>query len=293
MKDVLKRLYLLLPIVALLVIMMFGYTPFRAAMAAAAAAVVVSWGDKKFAIGPRRLVEILSTAGRRMILIAVACLGAGIVIGVVSLTGVGLNLASVVISISGGSTIVALILIMLASLLMGMGTPTTVAYVLVATLGVPALRELGFSVLSSHFFVFYFGVISMVTPPVAVAAYAGAEVAGASMMRTGLIASRLCSVAFIVPFFFMYDPALLMQGDWPNILQVFVTATIGTIALAGGMERWFLRPLPLPLALLLIVGALLLIIPGSITDIIGIVTVFAVGVYCKMSSKAVQASVVA
>ena len=228
-----------------------------------------------------------------MILIAVACLGAGIVIGVVSLTGVGLNLASVVISISGGSTIVALILIMLASLLMGMGTPTTVAYVLVATLGVPALRELGFSVLSSHFFVFYFGVISMVTPPVAVAAYAGAEVAGASMMRTGLIASRLCSVAFIVPFFFMYDPALLMQGEWPNILQVFVTATIGTVALAGGMERWFFRPIPLPVALLLIVGACLLIIPGTITDMIGLGIVFVTGAYCKMSSKAVQARAVA
>ena len=289
MKDVLKRLYLLLPIVVLLVIMMLGYTPFRAAMAAAATGVVVSWGDKKFAIGPRRFVEILSTAGRRMILIAVACLGAGIVIGVVSLTGVGLNLASVVISISGGSTIIALILIMFASLLMGMGTPTTVAYVLVATLGVPALRELGFSLLSSHFFVFYFGVISMVTPPVAVAAYAGAEVAGASMMRTGLIASRLCSVAFIVPFFFMYDPALLMQGDWQKILQVFVSATIGTVGLAGGMERWFFRPLSLPLALLLIVGSCLLIIPGSITDMIGFGTVFVIGAYCKMSSKALQA----
>ena len=289
MKDVLKRLYLLLPIVVLLVIMMLGYTPFRAAMAAAAAAVVVSWGDKQFAIGPRRFVEILSTAGRRMILIAVACLGAGIVIGVVSLTGVGLNLASVVISISGGSTIIALILIMFASLLMGMGTPTTVAYVLVATLGVPALRELGFSLLSSHFFVFYFGVISMVTPPVAVAAYAGAEVAGASMMRTGLVASRLCSVAFIVPFFFMYDPALLMQGDWQKILQVFVSATIGTVGLAGGMERWFFRPLSLPLALLLIVGSCLLIIPGSITDMIGFGTVFVIGAYCKISSKALQA----
>lgn len=293
MKDVLKRLYLLLPIVVLLVIMMLGYTPFRAAMAAAAAAVVVSWGDKQFAIGPRRFVEILSTAGRRMILIAVACLGAGIVIGVVSLTGVGLNLASVVISISGGSTIIALILIMFASLLMGMGTPTTVAYVLVATLGVPALRELGFSLLSSHFFVFYFGVISMVTPPVAVAAYAGAEVAGASMMRTGLIASRLCSVAFIVPFFFMYDPALLMQGDWQKILQVFVSATIGTVGLAGGMERWFFRPLSLPLALLLIVGSCLLIIPGSITDMIGFGTVFVIGAYCKISSKALQARAVA
>ena len=239
---------------------------------------------------PAPLARTTGSLSRRMILIAVACLGAGIVIGVVSLTGVGLNLASVVISISGGSTIVALILIMLASLLMGMGTPTTVAYVLVATLGVPALRELGFSMISSHFFVFYFGVISMVTPPVAVAAYAGAEVAGSSMMRTGLIASRLCSVAFIVPFFFMYDPALLMQGEWQNILQVFVTATIGTIGLAGGMERWLFRPLPLPLALLLIVGSCLLIIPGSITDMIGLGTVFLVGAYCKMSSKAVQAA---
>ena len=290
MKDVAKRLYLLLPIVVLLVIMMLGYTPFRAAMAAAAAAVVVSWGDKKFCIGPRRFVEILSTAGRRMILIAVACLGAGIVIGVVSLTGVGLNLASVVISISGGSTIIALVLIMLASLLMGMGTPTTVAYVLVATLGVPALRELGFSMISSHFFVFYFGVISMVTPPVAVAAYAGAEVAGAPMMRTGLLASRLCSVAFIVPFFFMYDPALLMQGGWQKILQVFVTATIGTIGLAGGMERWLFRPISLPLALLLIVGSCLLIIPGSITDMVGLGSVLVIGAYCKISSKAGRAA---
>lgn len=286
LRDVLKRTYLLLPIAVLLGVMIMGYTPFRAAMVAVAASIVVSWGDKRFAIGPRRLIDILSTSGRRMILIAVACLGAGIIIGVVSLTGIGLNLAAVVLSISGGSKFLALVVVMLASILMGMGTPTTVAYVLVATLGVPALRELGFDLLASHFFVFYFGVISMVTPPVAVAAYAGAEVAGASMMATGLTASRLCTVAFIVPFFFMYDPALLMQGDdWLYILQVFVTATLGTIALAGAVERWFMRPLPLALSVLLFLGACALIVPGLITDLIGFGIVFAIAIFCWMTKK--------
>ena len=286
LRDVLKRTYLLLPIVVLLAVMIMGYTPFRAAMVAAVSAIVVSWGDKRFAIGPRRFVNILSTSGRRMILIAVACLGAGIVIGVVSLTGIGLNLAAVVLSISGGSKILALVVVMIASILMGMGTPTTVAYVLVATLGVPALRELGFDLLASHFFVFYFGVISMVTPPVAVAAYAGAEVAGAPMMKTGLTASRLCTVAFIVPFFFMYDSALLMQGDdWLYILQVFASATLGTIALAGAVERWFFRPLPLPLAVVLFLGACAMIIPGLVTDVIGLVTVFGIGAYCRFTRR--------
>ena len=116
--------------------------------------------------------------------------------------------------------------------------------------------------------------------------------AGGKRVRPALclIASRLCSVAFIVPFFFMYDPALLMQGEWQKILQVFVTATIGTIGLAGGMERWFFRPLPLPMALLLIVGSCLLIIPGSITDMVGLGTVLVIGAYCKMSSKAGRAA---
>jgi TRAP transporter 4TM/12TM fusion protein len=286
LRAALKRMYLLLPVAVLLLFMFMGYTPFLAAILSAAAAIVVSWGDRRFAIGPRRCLDILSTAGRRMILIAVACMGAGIVVGVVSLTGIGLNLASVVLSIAGGSTVLALVVVMLSSLLMGMGTPTTVAYVLVATLGVPALLALGFERLPAHFFVFYFGVISMVTPPVAVAAYAGAEIAGGSMMRTGITATRLCSVAFVVPFFFMYDSALLMQGDSPAyILQAFATAAAGTVALAGAMSRWFIRPLPLPLAAVLLVGAFTLIVPGLVTDCIGFGLVTLVTIFCLLTRK--------
>jgi TRAP-type uncharacterized transport system fused permease subunit len=145
---------------------------------------------------------------------------------------------------------------------------------------------LGFERLPAHFFVFYFGVISMVTPPVAVAAYAGAEISGGSMMRTGITATRLCSVAFIVPFFFMYDPALLMQGDSPAyILQAFVTATAGTVALAGAMSRWFIRPLPLPLAAVLLVGAFTLIVPGLVTDCIGFGLVTLVTIFCLLTRK--------
>jgi TRAP transporter 4TM/12TM fusion protein len=289
LRDVVRRLYLLLPIAVLLLLMLMGYTPFRAAMLAAAAAIVVSWKDRRLAIGPRRFLDILSTAGRRMILIAVACMGAGIIVGVVSLTGIGLNLTSVVLSISGGSSIMALVVVMLSSLLIGMGTPTTVAYVLVATLGVPALLDIGFERIPAHFFVFYFGVISMVTPPVAVAAYAGAEVAGGDMMSTGITASRLCSVAFIVPFFFMYDPSLLMQGeDTLYILQSFATASVGTIALAGAMSRWFIRDLPLPWAALLLAGGLTLIVPGIITDCIGFGLVIAVTLFCILTRKKVR-----
>jgi TRAP transporter 4TM/12TM fusion protein len=283
LKDVLKRLYLLLPVAVLLVIMILGYTPFRAAIAAAFSAMVVSWTDKRYAIGPRRLLKILSISGQRMVLIAVACLGAGVVVGVVSLTGIGLNLTAIVLSIAQGNTILALIVIMLASIMIGMGTPTTVAYILVATLGVPALREMGFSVLSAHFFVFYFGVISMVTPPVAVAAYAGAEVAGGNMMRTGVLATRLCCVAFLIPYFFMYDDALLMQGgNWLYILQAFVTAVAGTVALAGAMERWFIRPLSIPVAMVLFASAICLIVPGTRTDAVGLSMFALVALCCKL-----------
>lgn len=285
LKDVVKRLHLLLPIVVLVGVMVMGYTPFRAAMLASACAILVSWTDKKHAMGPWRIIQALSTSGRRMVLIAVACMGAGVVIGVVSLTGLGLNLAAVVMSVSGGYTLIALVFVMLASIIMGMGTPTTVAYVLVATLGVPALIELGFGLLPSHFFVFYFGVISMVTPPVAVAAYAGAEVAGGNMMKTAVQATKLCSVAFLVPFFFMYDDALLMQGTAPEIIQAFTTASIGSIALSASMVGWFIRVLPMWTRIIMFLAACNLIIPGTKTDLIGLVVLAALVVFCRITKN--------
>jgi TRAP-type uncharacterized transport system fused permease subunit len=170
---------------------------------------------------------------------------------------------------------------MVASILMGVGTPTTVAYIIVATLGVPALEKLGFAALPSHFFVFYFGVISMVTPPVAVAAYAAAEVAQADMMRIGVLATRLCSVAFLVPFIFMYEPALLMVGSWPKILLAFVTAMIGSVALAGALEGWYFRSIGWPFRLPLFSSAILLIVPGHRTDLLGLSVFLGITAWCR------------
>jgi TRAP-type uncharacterized transport system fused permease subunit len=256
-----------------------------AAFIATLSALAVSWLSPEHRMGPRRILNALEVSGRRTVLIATACAGAGLIVGVVTLTGIGLNVSSLVISASGGSTIAALILIMVASIIMGMGTPTTVAYIIVATLGVPALESLGFAALPAHFFVFYFGVLSMVTPPVAVAAYAGAEIAGADMMRVGFIATRLCLVAFIIPFIFIYEPALLMVGSAPNILAAFITAMIGIVALAGALEGWYMRPIGWTFRLPLFASAILMIIPGLLTDLAGLAIFLGITAWCRFKKS--------
>jgi len=284
-RKTLRRSFLLLPIPVLVVVMLLDYTPFMAAFIATLSAMAVSWFSPEHRMGPRRILKALELSGRRTVLIAAACAGAGLIVGVVTMTGIGLNVSSLVISASGGSTIVALLLIMVASILMGMGTPTTVAYIIVATLGVPALENLGFAALPSHFFVFYFGVISMVTPPVAVAAYAGAEIAGADMMRVGFIATRLCLVAFIVPFIFIYEPALLMAGSAPKVLLAFVTAMIGTVSLAGSLVGWYFRPIGWTFRLLLFVSSILMITPGLLTDLIGLAIFLGITAWCRFKKS--------
>ena len=282
LRKTLRRSFLLLPILVLLVVMILDYTPFMAAFVATLSALVVSWFSPEHRMGPKRILDALEIGGRRTVLIASACAGAGIIVGVITMTGIGLNIASLVISASGGYTIVALLLVMVASILMGVGTPTTVAYIIVATLGVPALERLGFAALPSHFFVFYFGVISMVTPPVAIAAYAAAEVAEADMMQIGVTATRLCSVAFLIPFIFMYEPALLMIGSWPKVLLAFVTAMIGSVALAGALEGWYFRPIGWAFRVPLFASAILLIVPGHRTDLVGMTVFLAITAWCRV-----------
>jgi len=270
LKNTLKRGYLLLPILVLLVVMILDYTPFWAAFLATGSSVLVSWFSKDTRMGIKKILAALAVSGERTVLIASACAAAGIIIGVVTLTGVGLNISSVIISFSGGYTLVALILVMVASIIMGMGTPTTVAYVIVATLGVPSLEHLGFPPLPAHFFVFYFGVLSMVTPPVAVAAYAAAEISKGNAMRIGFTAVKLCFVAFLIPFIFMYEPVLLMQGRWSNILVEFATAVIGVVALAGAFEGWLIGRRGILSRMITFAAALLLITPGMTSNLIGL-----------------------
>ena len=288
LKATLKRSYLLLPIGVLLAAMIWGYTPFRAAFLATVSTVVISFFSRKERMGIRTILKALVVSGQRTVLIATACGVAGIIIGVVTLTGIGLNISSVIISASGGIRIIGLVLIMISSIIMGMGTPTTVAYVIVATLGVPALGKLGFDVLPSHFFVFYFGVLSMVTPPVAVAAYAAAEISGENMMKIGLRATKLCFVAFIIPFAFMYEPGLLMLGSWPTIAMEFSTAAIGIVGLAASFHAWLWVPIGWLFRVLFFAAALLLITPGFQTNFmgLGLFLILVAWLYYKKGRKA-------
>lgn len=290
--ETLKKGYLLLPIPVLLIVMLMGYTPFLAAFVATICTVLISL------ISPNRMgfvkfIKTLELSAQRTVLIASACAAAGIIIGVVTLTGIGLNLTSVILTASGGFTIIALILIMLASIIMGMGTPTTVAYVIVATLGVPSLTQLGFAALPSHFFVFYFGVLSMVTPPVAVAAYAAAEIAEENMMKIGFIAVKLCFVAFLIPFTFIYDTGLLMQGSWLAILSVLFTSMVGVVAIAASFQGWLFVTLTLATRFCIFISAILIFIPVAVYSIIGLVAFagLAVAIFTKCKKEPERAEV--
>lgn len=276
-KDVLKRSHLLIPILVLLVVMILGYTPFRAAFVATCFTVLVSFFSKP-RMGFRRCLQALVTSGERMVLIASACAAAGLIIGVVTLTGIGLNISSMIITTSGGIPLVGLLLIMVASIIMGMGTPTTVAYIIVATLGVPSLEQMNFPILSSHFFVFYFGVLSMVTPPVAVAAYAAAEIAKEDMLKIGFKAVKLCFVAFLIPFMFIHEPGLLMEGPWFTIISEFIFTLIGVISLGASFQGWFFCPLNLWARIAFFSAAILMIIPGMTTNVAGFIIFLGVGV---------------
>jgi TRAP transporter 4TM/12TM fusion protein len=287
--SIARRAHLVLPVAVLLYVLVRGYTPFWAAFVSVASALAVSALRAETRLSLGTLARAMIVSAQRTVVVAVGCAVAGIIVGVVTLTGVGLNLSATVLSVSQGNLLLALVLIMIASLIMGMGTPTTVAYVIVATLGVPVLEKMGVAPLPSHMFVFYFGVISMITPPVAVAAFAAADIAGASMWRVGWTATRLALVAFLIPFMFVLDPGLLLQGPWLQVLGVSLSATLGVIGLAAGLVGWLFQPVGWLVRSALVVAALLLIIPGLRTDLIGLAMLLAIGGVALARRKAGRA----
>ena len=273
-RDVLPRAYLLLPMVVLVVVLLQGFTAFRAAFVAILVTVGISFFKKETRFTPKTFLDALRTSARRGVMIAGATASAGIVIGIISLTGVGITFTSIVMSLSGGSMAIGLVLIMISCIIMGMGVPTTVAYIIVATLAAPAMMDFGFSALSSHMFVFYFGVLSMITPPVEVAAYAAADIAQADPIKIGFSACRIAILAFIIPYVFLFEPALLMEGPWLHIGLRFILTLVGVIVLAGCITGWYLRRLNWSLRLLALIIFLLIISPNIQASLIGIVLAF-------------------
>ncbi len=237
--HVFKRSFLLLPILVLIVALLMGKTPMLAGLIGVVLAWAVSLFNRGCQMGPKRLVEALIMAGKSVPVIAIACASAGIVIGSIALTGIGFKIGALISAMSGNSSFLALILIALLAVVFGMGLPTTSAYIIAAALGVSSLTALGFEALNAHLFVFYFAVLSNMTPPVALASFAAGTIAGDNPMKIAFTAMRIGVVAFIVPFAFAYDSVLLLQGSWYAIVGVICSAGIAGYLLSVGFAGFF------------------------------------------------------
>ena len=271
----LRQGYLLIPLVALVAMVMMGYTMSRAAIIATALAILVSMPNKETRMNPTRFINALEAGGKNTLSVAVACGVAGIIAGVVTMTGLGQLLISAIVGVAGDRVIVALFLTMLTCIVLGMGVPTTANYIIMATTCAPILvNGMGINKIAANMFVFYFGIVADITPPVALAAYAGSAIAKSNPMKTALNASRLAIAAFIVPYIFAFNPAMLfIDTGVLGVVTIIITSLIGLFGVAAGLEGYMFANLNVIERLLSIVGGLCLIIPGTVTDLVGIVLV--------------------
>ena len=276
-EKVSDRLHLLLPLAAIVILLGMGRSPMRAAFWGVTSAFVMAYLRPATRPSLPEIRTVMERAGRGAVQVAAACAAAGIVVGVASLTGIGLRMSELIIQVSGGNLLSALMLTALGSIVLGMGLPTTAAYVVLAALGAPALVQLGVPLLAAHLFIFYFGCISNVTPPVSLAAFAAAGISGAPPLKTAMTAAVLAGAGFVVPFMFVYGPPLLLVGTIPEITLAFVSAIVGVTALAAAGMGFARRPIVWWERVILFVAALALVLPGLATDgagLVGVVVVF-------------------
>jgi len=242
--SIVRRAYLLAPLPVFVAMLLNGYSIMLSSFWAIATSVIVSFFSRASAQTPRRMVETAIVAANAVIPVALACAAAGVIIGIITLTGIGLKFSTLVVLLSGGKLPVALVLTMLTCLILGMGLPTAAAYILVATLVAPALVDLGVSLLAAHLFVLYSAMLSSITPPVALAAYAAASISQGNPLKIAVLACQFGMGAFAVPYFFVYDPALLaIDVTWEQVVLSFVTAIAGGVAASIAMIGVFARRL--------------------------------------------------
>ena len=286
-RPMLKKLYLLAPLVVLVVLV--SYNVFSMALSAVIAILVteaVSAFDKDHRIGLKKNLDCLAAGGRGCIAVAVACCIAGIVAGCLTMTGLANQIFAAILAISGKTRLVALFLTMICCIILGMGVPTTANYCIMATTCAPILIKMGIPAVAAHFFVFYFGIVADITPPVALAAYAGSAIAKSDPMKTGVNATKLAIAAFIIPYILAYNPAMVLVDTTAlEIVQIIITSLLGMFGVAAALNGFLFRPISWPLRLLICAGGLLMIIPGTLTDVAGVVLVAAV-VACQKWAKA-------
>ena len=279
------RGHLAIPLIVIVWLLVSGYTPMRAALVAIILSILVSAIKKSTRMSPAEIVKGLETGARNVLGVLVACAAAGIIIGVVTKTGVGLKLASALLDLSGGLILPSMFLTMITAIILGMGVPTTANYVITSTIAAPALIQMGVPILAAHMFVFYFGIIADVTPPVALAAYAGSGISGGNALRTGINASKLAIAAFIIPYMFVLSPELLLlNGVTFGLIISLVTAIVGMVALSSSLIGYLAAPLVNWQRVILGAGGLMMIKPGFVTDIAG-VAIFAAILFLQLKQK--------
>lgn len=291
--KLIRKVYLLAPLVVLVALVSTNTRTMQfSASVAIGVTILVSLFNKDNRITPSKFIDSLEAGGKGTITVAVACAMAGIVAGCITSTGLASKLITTIVSVSGGHAMIALVLTMLCCIVLGMGVPTTATYCIMAATCAPILvsPEIGIATMAAHFFVFYFGIVADITPPVALAAYAGSAIAKASPMKTAVQATRLAIAAFIVPYIMAFSPAILfVDTNAFQVVQICLTALLGIFGVSAGLSGYVYRNMNMMIRVISVIGGLTLLIPGVVTDVIGLVLI--VGVIFWQRSGAVKAAV--
>ena len=275
MSRLIRKIYLLIPLVALIFwVSTNAMTMQRAASLAIVLSIVVGFINRDAHLTPGKILDALSAGGRSAITVGAACGVAGIISGTITMTGLANELINAIVGVAGDKLIIALVLTMLCCIVLGMGVPTTANYCIMAATTAPILIRMGVPIMAAHFFVFYFGIVADITPPVALAAYAGSAIAKSNPMKTAFTASRLAIAAFIVPYMFAFNPAmLLIDTTVLAVIQMTITAVIGIFGVAAGMEGYCFAQMNIVIRLVEVCGGLMLIHPSLVTDLCGLALV--------------------
>ena len=284
----LRKIYLLAPLVLLVWLVSSGAKTMQfSAAVSILAAVIVGFLNKDERLTFKKIFEALEAGAKGAITVGVACAIAGMIAGCITVTGLASILINAIVQLAGSATFIGLILTMVCCIVLGMGVPTTANYCIMASTCAPILIKMGFPLVAAHFFVFYFGIVADITPPVALAAYAGSAIAKGNPMKTGINATKLAIAAFIVPYIFAYSPAMLfvnVTSVWA-VIQIVLSALLGIFGVAAGLEGFMLRKMNLLFRLICIGGGLGLMIPGALSDLVGLVLIGGVFVIQYVQNK--------
>jgi TRAP transporter 4TM/12TM fusion protein len=270
-KEIRGKGQMLVPVILLVALIVSGWSATKSAFWCIILIIALSFVRKSTRMSGKSIVDALLSGSKDTMSIAAACACAGIIVGVVSATGIGVKFSSLLLQLSGNNVLFSLILTMIAALILGMGLPPTAVYIILAALTVPALIKLGLHPMAAHFFVFYFSCVGAITPPVALAAYSASAIAKTDPWKTGWMAFRFGVVAYIIPFIFAYNPILLLQGNQNIIITLLdlLCAIIGVFFLNYAIEGYFKRPISLVVRGFFLVGSLFLMVPGLTNNILG------------------------